>query len=71
MLGEAAAPAGEPDEAVLVAAVDEASLAGPAGVVVDGWLDADAVALLEPAVLGVCEVGGDFFDDAGELVAEG
>ena len=66
MFAQATAPAGQADEAVVVAAIDHAALAGAAGIVVDGGLDADAVAGLE-----VRDGGADGFDDAAEFVAEG
>ena len=66
MLAQSTTPAREPHEAILLAAIDVAFLAGGAGAVVDDGLDGDARARLE-----VLDIRSDFLDYAGELVAEG
>ena len=65
MLAHPAPPAAQPDEAVLVAAVDQLLDAGAAVAVPDGGLHAHAVAFFD-----VRDRRADFFHDAGELVAQ-
>ena len=59
-------PPRQPHKPILIATVHHPAFAGAAVAVVDGGLHAHTVAGFEGG-----DVGADFFDDAGELVAEG